>query len=197
MNYIFFDDQSWENLFPLTLTRPSSEIRVGILTIREKWEKHLGAEFHHKTVEYLSEKYSCNVENENCLINGSVLPFNDLIDRIKNLRNGQCLVRGNIILAVKLDRNECEKFNYLDFAKNDVVEFETDVMKINFVYDIFLNNDKAIDSDFELLTKNRKSDILSKTNNLIVPENIFVEDGVKAEYITLNASTGKIYLQTG
>ena len=194
MNYILFDNPNRNNLLPLTFTRPVADLRVGILTIREKWEKYFGFACHHKTSGYLSEKYSHSPQEENCLLNGSVLPSHDLIKRIKRLENGQSLVRGNILLAIKLNRKECEEFNFLNFSKENVFEFEKDVVKINFVYDIFLNNDKAIDSDFELITRNRKSHLLSKTNNLIAPENIFVEEGVKAEFSTLNASTGKIYL---
>ena len=44
MNYILFDDITWHNLLPLTFTKPVSEIRIGILTITEKWKKHLNAE---------------------------------------------------------------------------------------------------------------------------------------------------------
>jgi hypothetical protein len=38
INIILFDDESWDSLLPLTFTRPVCELRIGILTIREKWE---------------------------------------------------------------------------------------------------------------------------------------------------------------
>ena len=41
MNYILFDDHTWQNLLPLTFTKPVAEIRIGILTITEKWEHYL------------------------------------------------------------------------------------------------------------------------------------------------------------
>ncbi|MES2880968.1 MAG: putative sugar nucleotidyl transferase, partial [Bacteroidota bacterium] len=44
MNKIVFTEEfcSPENLFPFTLTRQIQDIRVGIFTIREKWEEALG-----------------------------------------------------------------------------------------------------------------------------------------------------------
>jgi len=52
MNYILFDGTVRNALLPFTFTRPVADIRVGILTIREKWEKYLGA-----TTTTLTEKY--------------------------------------------------------------------------------------------------------------------------------------------
>ncbi|HQX03888.1 MAG TPA: putative sugar nucleotidyl transferase, partial [Flavobacterium sp.] len=42
MNYILFDGPVRNALLPFTFTRPVADIRIGILTIREKWEKYLG-----------------------------------------------------------------------------------------------------------------------------------------------------------
>ena len=42
MNYILFDGPSEIILLPFTYTRPVADIRIGILTIREKWETYLG-----------------------------------------------------------------------------------------------------------------------------------------------------------
>ena len=39
MNYVLFDGEAHRKLLPFTFTRPVAEIRIGILTIREKWEK--------------------------------------------------------------------------------------------------------------------------------------------------------------
>ena len=93
MNYILFDDkQTRENLKPFTFTRPVADIRIGILTIREKWEKYLGASISSITEKYLSEKFPNKAEKENMLINGSVLPDENLFKEIRNLKAGERLV---------------------------------------------------------------------------------------------------------
>ena len=83
MNYILFDDESREDLLPFTFTRPIADIRIGILTIREKWEKLLGNKTSSLTEKYLQEKFPLITEDENIYINGSVLPIYELIEDIK------------------------------------------------------------------------------------------------------------------
>lgn len=55
MNYILFDGSERDSLLPITFTRPVADIRTGILTIKEKWEKYLGTKVSFKTDGYLSE----------------------------------------------------------------------------------------------------------------------------------------------
>ena len=60
-------------------------------------------------------------------------------------------------------------------------------LKINYAWDIFVNNDIAIREDFELLTRKHKSQKLSETNRAFNEENIFIEKGAKIECAVLNA----------
>jgi UDP-N-acetylglucosamine diphosphorylase/glucosamine-1-phosphate N-acetyltransferase len=193
MNYILFDDFRWDNLLPLTFTRPSSEIRIGILTIREKWERILGTKCSWLTKDYLSEKYPVSAGNGNILLNGTILPNSSVLQEIRKLMTGQALEKENTILAVRSDEIiDCTAFDC--FKDYDKVKFNGEFLQLNHPWDIFTYNGDAIRSDFELLTNGKKTGHLSKTNTLLNPQNIFVEEGVKAESVTLNASTGPIYL---
>jgi len=194
MNYILFDDNSWDYLLPLTFTRPVSEIRIGILTIKEKWDKYLNTICSYKTKDYLTNKYQLICKNENILINSSILPDQKIIDEINSLKLNQCLIKGDVIIALALNKKDTEEFKYSDYSKYEVKLLKKDLNKINFTYDIFVKNDFAILSDFELITKNRASHGLSKTNNVKGIENIFVEEGAVVEFSTLNAANGKIYI---
>ena len=62
MNYILFDGPSRNALLPFTYTRPVADIRIGILTIREKWERFLGYTTTTITEDYLAEKFPTKVE---------------------------------------------------------------------------------------------------------------------------------------
>ncbi|NOQ27073.1 MAG: glucose-1-phosphate thymidylyltransferase [Bacteroidales bacterium] len=194
MNYILFDDKSWNNLLPLTFTRPVCEIRAGILTIKEKWEKYLDAKMSYITQEYLQVKYKLNVEDENILINGSVIPTNDLLSNIKNLNTNEVLVKNNKTIAVKLEKQDLKSFNYNEIDKYNKREYSDKLVEIIWPWDIFSTNGENIISDFELLTKDRKSAKISNTNNLLNAENIFIEEGAKLEFTTLNATMGPIYI---
>ncbi|MFA6932562.1 MAG: putative sugar nucleotidyl transferase, partial [Bacteroidales bacterium] len=91
MSYILFDDVSRKSLKPLTYIRPICDIRIGILTIREKWEKYLGEKTSTLTEEYLSSKFSIEFADSMTLINGSVCPTPKLVEAIKNLSLNQVL----------------------------------------------------------------------------------------------------------
>ena len=194
MNYILFDDKSWENLRPLTFTRPVAEVRAGILSIKEKWEKHLNAKLSYLTQEFLSEKYRLLVDDENILICGAVIPDKDLLDEINNLSLNEALVKGDGIIAVRLEKQKVVEFDYSITDEYTIKEYNNEIIKINWSWHIFSFNDKNIRADFELLTKGRKSAKLSSSNNVLAKENIFIEEGAIIEFATLNASTGPIYI---
>lgn len=194
MNYILFDDKSWKNLLPLTFTRPVCEIRTGILTIKEKWEKYLNSNVSYKTQGYLSEKFPVYVNSDNTLINGSVIPDDKLIQKINSLDFNKALVSKGKILAVRLDKDQVLNFNYDDKNSFLTENYDNDFVKIEWPWDIFRFNEVNIKTDFEFISKGRKSRELSSSNNVLGKENIFIEDGAKIEFATLNATNGPIYI---
>ncbi len=194
MNYILFDDKSWDNLLPLTFTRPVCEVRSGILTIKEKWEKHLNVKMSYFTKDYLQVKYKLNIEEENILISGSVIPNISLLNDLENLNLNEALIKNSKIIAVKLEQQSVSSFDYTDTNKYNKKDYEEDIIEITWPWDIFRLNGENIKSDFDLLTKGRKSAKLSTTNNVLGKENIFIEEGAKIEFATLNADTGPIYI---
>jgi len=194
MNYILFDDKSWQNLLPLAFTKPVCEIRTGILTLKEKWEKMLQSTVSYKTEKYLSEKYPIKVATENILINGSVIPNKDLIEKIQQLDINKALVAGTKILALKINKDQLSSFNPFSIDNFEKENFTSEFISIEWPWDIFKLNEINIKTDFGLITKNRKSKPLSKSNNILAEENIFIEEGAKIEFATLNASEGPIYV---
>ncbi|MBI9054163.1 MAG: GlmU family protein [Bacteroidales bacterium] len=194
MNYILFDDKSWDNLLPLTFTRPVCEIRTGILTIKEKWEKHLNAKLSYLTQDFLSEKYKLFVTDENILINGAVIPDGDLLNQINKLSLNESIVVNDELVAVCLGKKEVAQFRHDNIENYVHADYSNTVLKISWPWHIFSLNDETLKLDFELITKNRKSVDISESNNILGIENIFVEEGARIEFATLNATTGPIYI---
>ncbi len=194
MNYILFDDEAWNDLRPLTFTRPVAEIRVGILTIREKWEKHLNASFSFLTQEYLSAKYPKIIKDKNVLINGSILPNPDLISAIQNLKEGEYLSKKNVIVAAYFSAADVDLLQEEAISAKVKIEYAKDIVRVAMPYDIFSLNDLGLREDFEFLTKGRNSQAISDTVNVLGKENIFLEEGAEVEFATLNASKGPIYI---
>lgn len=190
MNYILFDGTVRNALLPFTFTRPVADIRIGILTIREKWEKYLGYTTTTLTEEYLMEKYPMVEMEQNIMINASFLPNPILIDMVQNLNPKEAILFGEEIIAFHTHDTQED----IDFDEYELIEYEGDVLRIENTWDIFAKNDAAIREDFELLTEDRFSQPIPKSVNVIAPENIFIEEGAKLEFVTLNASTGPIYI---
>ncbi|MFT7350759.1 MAG: UDP-N-acetylglucosamine diphosphorylase/glucosamine-1-phosphate N-acetyltransferase [Flavobacterium sp.] len=190
MNYILFDGTSRNALLPFTFTRPVADIRIGILTIREKWEKFLNTTTTTVTEDYLSEKYPMVEVAENILINASFLPNDSLVEKISSLQKNQAIFKEEQVIAFFTEENQ-EEVNFDDY---EIIYFDKDCLTVEKTWDIFSKNDQAIRADFTLLTSDKKSQPIPKSVNVISPENIFIEEGAKLEFVTLNASTGPIYI---
>ncbi|MFD0989600.1 GlmU family protein [Mariniflexile jejuense] len=190
MNYILFDGPSRNNLLPFTFTRPVADIRIGILTIREKWELFLDATTTTVTEDYLSDKYPMVEMEENIMINASYLPNLELVEMIKSLKDNQAIFKDEDVIAFFSKETQDE----VDFETYEAIEFNDDVLKIENTWDIFSKNGEAIQEDFNLITNGRVSKPIPSSNNVIAAENIFIEEGAKLEFVTLNASSGPIYI---
>ena len=195
MNYILFDNFRRNNLLPLTYTRPVSEIRIGILTIREKWENYLGKKTSTLTEDYLRKKFPVVKEENNILINASICPNEKLIKEIKALKSNEVLVAADeVIIAMHLESEELEKVEDGDTKGFMELEFKSDFLKINNVWDIFTLNRQAIIDDFELITKGRESCKPGNTCTLIGNGKLFIEKGAKIWQSTINTTNGPVYI---
>ena len=183
MNVILFDSNR-ENYYPLTYTRPISDFRIGILTIKEKWEKYYKS-VSVQTVDYLATKFPSKLKKDNLWINSKTLPSSALITELGSLRLGEALEKNGEVFAFRSAIFDLQKMNRI--ASH--VEFNT----VENVWDIFSDNDREIESDFALLTKRRKSKALNETNTL-VGDRIFIEKGAKVSCSILNTENGPIYI---
>ena len=190
MNYILFDGPSRNNLLPFTFTRPVADIRVGILTIREKWEFYLKTTTTTVTEDYLSDKYPMVEMDENVMVNASYLPNLELVEMIRDLKANQAIFKDEDVIAFFTKEAQDD----IDFEDYEAIEFAEDIIKIENTWDIFSKNGEAIQEDFTLITKEKTSQSIPASNNIIAPQNIFIEEGAKLEFTTLNASKGPIYI---
>jgi len=189
MNYILFDGPYRDHLLPLTYTKPVADLRIGILTIREKWEKMLETTTTSITEDYLSGKFPMVEMAENIMISGSVLPSAELVRRVQSLQPGQAIYQDDELLAFYALENE-----EVDLEKVQRLEFEGDLIIIRHTWDLFRNNGPALEADFELLTQGRKSAPIPPAVHCVNKDRIFLEEGVDIEIAVLNAKKGPIYI---
>lgn len=189
MNYILFDGPFRDHLLPLTYTKPVADLRIGILTIREKWEKLLETTTTTVTEDYLSGKFPMVEMAENIMICGSVLPTVELAEAVRNLKEGQALYQGDELLAFFAREDE-----EVDPGSGTRIEFQGKLIVIRHSWDLFRNNGEALEADFELLTRGRESAPIPRTVHCMNKDRIFLEEGVDIEIGVLNAKKGPIYI---
>lgn len=199
MGYILFDTDVRYQLLPFTHTRPVADIRCGILTLRERWEKLLAAETSTLTEDYLQEVYPIKTTDNDVYINGSIIATEELVTAINNLKTGEKLVYNDTVVASNISgsipvRGTISSSN--PEATN--IPFEGDLLSLNHVWDIFSLNGAIIKQDFNLLTKGKTSRPIPEGVLATGKENIFIEEGATVNVgCILNGNTGPIYIGKG
>lgn len=174
------------------------ELRVGIFTIRGKWERHLNAYASYITQEHLQEKYPIRIESENLVVNGGILPNEALCRRIAQLNFSEALLYDGELVAARLDAAQFETLIEDEEVRElSGVEVEADIpiVSIRRLWELTQQNGPAIEADFRWITRNRTSEPLPASNRLIgPPERLFIEAGARVEASILNTTEGPIYI---
>jgi UDP-N-acetylglucosamine diphosphorylase/glucosamine-1-phosphate N-acetyltransferase len=210
MNIILFDDATRKKFFPLAFTRPVGNLRIGILTLNEKYEylTNNNSTVSYLTEEYLQQKFPLKTSNVNYLVNSRILPTEDFIEEIKCLSVGEKLIQNNQILAVCLSDNilseglakidnsyKTNRLNFLNTLNLSPKRCKYNYTLLDSIRSLFLLNGEALLRDFKLLTKNKNTQKISSTNTIIGDEeNIFIAEGATVEASVLNSKTGPIYI---
>ena len=180
-------------LLPLTYTRPISDLRVGILTIKEKWQHLTKATTVSITTSYLQKETLPNDGQSNWVVNGSLCPSPELIESIQSLGENQKLMKEGQFLAAKA--SVLPVFDQENFSTYPSLEFEGEATLIERPYHIFGHNGDQIRNDYKILTEGRKSVEITDPHTVIYgAENIFLEEGSSVKACILNAENGPIYI---
>lgn len=198
-NIILFDDKdTWTDLLPIAYTRPISDIRIGILTIKEKWQKYFpDHDFSCLTAEYLSVKYPTNITGDNLFIAGNCCPDKNFANAVSALGNGEALAYNGELVAY---RGTMEGFKSVNLEKAAPYTASSLTM-LHQLYDIFLLNGSEMRRDYHIIIAGRESQPLSETCTIVGPYRlddgcpaIFIEEGATVEAVTLNTTGGPIYI---
>ena len=183
-NIILFDDDKVRAaLLPLTFTRPVAEIRFGIMTQTQKWQKAIEGRYSYLTQDYLSEKYPAVMAEDNLFVAAHVCPDGALVAAIEALGADEALVTpaGEMLARRGLaDKKTVYDGEFLAFRE---------------VTDLFMLNDKAIRADYAVLVAGRKSAPLSDSCRLVGdPSQLFIEEGATVECANINVAKGPVYI---
>ena len=191
MNIILFDEKdNWTDLLPISFTRPIADIRIGILTIAEKWQHLLPeARISYKPADYLTVKFATEETGDDIIILSNILPDADLAARIAALQHGEALIAAGKMIAL------CGTLQQFEASQRSADITVDDVDSIVWLYDIFLKNDAQLRADFEIITRGRTSAPIDDSCTVIgCRDQIFIEEGATVQGATLNTLDGPIYI---
>lgn len=194
MQVILFDDKRWQQLLPLTFTKPTAALRIGIGTIREKWERQMPADYAWLSEPYLQQKFPVNYGTDNLYIYGGVLPNEKFISALQSLNNNEALLFDNDVVAVRSNDKYFSGMSLVENAKNlKLIAFTHKLLCITRPWQLFQFNDEVLRYDYSIVTANRKSQEISSSNTLI-GKDIFIEPGARIEASIINTQTGPVYI---
>ncbi len=156
---ILLDDISFNNsLYPFGTVRSVAHIRIGILTIFEKWQFYFPGK-----VFVASEKLIHHLDKSDCItFPASFIPSLEFLKQVA--------------------------------SQKEKIAYTPDCKILERPWQIFEYNDWAINQDYKMLTAGRTSQKISSSNQVICPENIFIEPGASINFSILNAEAGPVYI---
>lgn len=194
MAIILFDNEFRKGLFPLTYTKAVADLRFGIVSIKERWELKSKQPVFVYTEKYLQPLYQLSGDAEHLWIDAAVMPDQELLETILSLDPGYGLAdeKGLIAGKTNIAFDQFDASNSLQLFEN--IRNHSTAKRLQHPWQLMQWNDEMIRADFTLLTEGRLSQSLSSTVNTLQPADIFIEEGAKLEFCTLNAATGPIYI---
>jgi UDP-N-acetylglucosamine diphosphorylase/glucosamine-1-phosphate N-acetyltransferase len=193
MAIILFDTDTRNSLFPLTHTKAIAALRFGILTIQERWAMKSKEEVFIKTESYLQLLYPIPILMDHIWVDASVMPDDTLLHQILNLELGSCIIDKQGFIAGRLS-TVFNEFKPDSSLFTNQIQTAEEVKRLKYCWDLMLWNDTMIREDFKLVTKGRSSQPISPTVQVMQTADIFIEEGAKLEFCTLNSKTGPIYI---
>ncbi|MGI4022734.1 MAG: putative sugar nucleotidyl transferase [Janthinobacterium lividum] len=192
MGIILFDGTAQQTLLPLTFTRPVADLRIGMLTIAEKWQKHLHLDASFITQKHLQAKFPLQIDGQNLLINGSVCPDEQLVEAVRNLQEGEALKQNDFLISAKISAEDVASYQTV-IVSFKTINYTSAFTRLVYPEDIFMQNSTELRKDFDLLTKKKTSATISNSNT-ILGNDFFAEEGAITECATFNSRSGPIYL---
>ncbi len=201
---ILFDDHTWHQLLPLSFTKSIADLRIGIFTIRQKWEYYFQQESGTLTLNHLTGLYPHkNLGKDNLIINSSILPNPELVRQIQHLEAEEVLVDGDIVIALRhqskhpplIHKASGEWVPLIDDYR--VVKVEHPYIRVQAPWDFFRLNQAAIEADFEIVRATKQAAPLPASSHFVGKDNVFIEEGASINPSFFDASEGLIYIAKG
>ena len=208
MEFVVFDDKCWENFFPITLTRSTGDLRVGILKLRQRITSYFALE---GTNVIISEKlrkvyherhpdWKINtLKNIDTIFINSRLKINrELKKKILSLPENSCLLCEDDILAARFipEKEEVSYENISSIFENlkEIQIIEDCFWK--YIWELISENSDYIIHDFQEYFYDKDNFFETETGVTVLnPYNVWIGEGVEIKPgVVIDASEGPVIL---
>lgn len=204
MNYLLFDDTFRTKLLPFTFTRPTCDLRVGIFTFRERWERLLEQQrILCRAYGYLFDvTHEVIPEGEYTWLNSRLAPQAELLRQINELDPGSYVASGDHVLAARFDTNKLPD----DFDGTISVELlegfglkaqtvDEPALLVSSKVDFFQKNADFIRFDFDLAVQDAPGQKIDERQAKVYgADNLYVAPGASLKGAIIDAENGPVYI---
>lgn len=199
MDILFFDkEEARAHLYPLLLSRPAANLRIGALRLDEKWSQLLLGRPSYLTVNWLASSYGLHpdLKDRALIIFGAVCPDTALVTRVKELELGEILVDvNNRPIAAHTSSSNWVEWGVDAINHLKAVVYPKSITRITYPEDIWLNNFQQFLFDFEHFLRFVSKDESAMQNVRVSGEyEVIVEKGAQVEPCYIDASDGPVFI---
>lgn len=212
MNVIIFEDEKFDNLYPLTYMRPVYELKCGHTTLREKIERMIGnSPLYYMMRDYLAPVFGKRLgerkvnqlealkNNDLLLVNGRLLA----IDFIINVKGpDEAGISDNQLVYARINKAAVDRIQFKDL--NELINSIRSILPtkhvlatlIDYPWHLIQNNGKAIDDDFKHIPDRGVHGELAPQAAIVGDKNLvhIAPGAVVRPFVTLDTGHGPIIL---
>jgi UDP-N-acetylglucosamine diphosphorylase/glucosamine-1-phosphate N-acetyltransferase len=186
MQIVLFEDKHWSNFLPLVYTRPVGELRMGMMTMAQRYAHLMNTEVVHDTRLPLRALFTAAHAQKQLHVNARLFPTTSLLNELKSMQPGDTLKKEGVTLARCIDT--------MQEQTERVEESKADLQWIERITDLFALNAMAMEFDFALLPKNKAAQLHPSNTIIGNPDWLFVHETATVYATTFNTLNGPIYI---
>ncbi len=184
-------------MLPLTFAKPVSELRIGITTLKEKWEHFLPGTYSYFCTDYLRTKYPFKLASENIFVNSALIPTAALLEEVNALGYDDALVSADGTLLAFKYKSTDEAFTWIAENERKAIEPKGEVTTLKHPWDIFRLNGECLKQDFKWLVAAQEASATLHESNTLIGDDIYVHPSAEVLASNINSSTGPVFIGKG
>ena len=186
MSIVLFDDHLRSVFLPLVYTKPVGRLRMGIMTMDQRWKEATGQEVRFKSEDYIETLFALPQGGE-IWVNARLFPTAEILQAFHDLKEGEAW------------QYQDELLMHRGGQATPIVAAEWQgeaPFMVRRITDLFAHNDQALRFDFQMLAHTGTPSMEATT--IIGPvDQLYVHPEAKVTGAMINTSAGPVYIDEG